>query len=411
MPRKNKKEEEVKEEVKSTRKSSVKEKQPSIIEEKPVINERRSDEPSISEKREYLRRKKLNNRKYISFNTRFIISLLVFMVLLTTSLILIIMSISKINEQTVDYKESSKIDYNVILKDDSFYDSKYFKDVNKPKIYISTLIKSIDTTFDYNFGVSEDSNIAFKYNVVGKLVILNADATKVFYDDELELVSEKQLILANGKRVNIHENIDIDYEHYNSIANTFRQNYGLNTTSYLEIVINVSSKNLDDNYDLDDNYSRSIKIPLAQQEVDISIADDNTSNVHKVIVKNKLLVSNRLFVSIGIVAFIIAVVCLIKIVNMILKVYTPKISKYDRYIKKILKEYDRLIVNTTTAPNITDFRIVRINSFAELLDVHDNLNLPIRYYVITEHQKSIFYVAHHGEVYVYIVKAVDLEKY
>lgn len=407
MPKKNKKEE-IKEETKSVKKSSTKEK---VVEEKVEVNETKNSEPSINEKKEYLRRKKLNSKKYYSFNTRFIISLLVFMVLLTTSLILIIMSISKINEQTVDYKESSKIDYNVILKDDSFYDSKYFKETNKPKIYISSLIKNIDTTFDYNFGVSENSNIQFKYNVVAKLVILNADSTKVFYDDVLELITEKQIMLANDKRVNIHETIDLDYEYYNNIANTFRQNYGLNTTSYLEVLINVSSKNLDNNYDLDDTYSRSIKIPLAQQEVDISVADDNSSNVHKVVVKNKLLVSNRLFISIGIIALVIAVVCLIKIVNMILKVYTPKLSKYDRYIKKILKEYDRLIVNTTTAPNITDFRIVRINSFAELLDVHDNLNLPIRYYVITEHQKSIFYVAHHGEVYVYIVKAVDLEKY
>ena len=409
MPKKNKKEE-IKEETKSPKKNNVKETN-KVVEEKVEVKETAQHEPTINEKKEYLRQKKLNSRKYFSFNTRFIISLLVFMVLLTTSLILIIMSISKINEQTVDYKESSKIDYNVILKDDSFYDSKYFKENNKPRIYISSLIKKIDTTFDYNFGVSENSNIEFKYNVVAKLVILNADSTKVFYDDVLELITEKQIMLTNDKRVNIHETIDLDYEYYNSIANTFRQNYGLNTTSYLEVLINVSSKNLDSNYDLDDTYSRSIKIPLAQQEVDISIADDNSSNVHKIVVKNKLLVSNRLFISIGIIALIIAVVCLIKIINMILKVYTPRLSRYDRYIKKILKEYDRLIVNTTTAPNITDFRIVRINSFAELLDVHDNLNLPIRYYVITEHQKSIFYVAHHGEVYVYIVKAVDLERY
>lgn len=410
MPRKNKKEEII-EEPKTTKKSSSKVKEEPKKDEIEVKSAPKNDEPTISEKKEYLRRKKLNSKKYISFNTRFIISLLVFMVLLTTSLILIVMSISKINEQTVDYKESSKIEYNVLLKDDSYYDSKYFKNNNRPKIYISSLIKNIDTTFDYNFGVNEDSNLEFNYNVIGKLVILNADSTKVFYDDEIELVTNNRIILNNEKRVNIHETIDIDYEYYNNIANTFRQNYGLNITSYLEVIINVKSHNLDDKYDLNDNYSRSIKIPLAQQEVDIQVDDDKTSSVHKVIVKNKLLVSNRLFVTIGVVALIIAIICLMKIVNMILKVYTPKISKYDRYIKKILKEYDRLIVNTTTAPNITDFRIVRINSFAELLDVHDNLNLPIRYYVITEHQKSIFYVAHHGEVYVYIVKAVDLEKY
>ena len=353
---------------------------------------------------------KIKRKTYISFNARFTITLVIFAALLVTSLILIFMSISKINEQTVDYKESSKLDYVVLLKDSSKYDQKYFKDDSRQKIYISSLIKNIDAAFDYNFSVNEKSNIEFKYNVVGKLVILNSDGTKVFYNDDIELVNEKTLILANEKKINIHEKIDLDYDYYNSIANNFRQNYGLNTTSYIEVVMTVYSKTLDDKFDLNDKYTRSIKIPLAQQEVDIQAGDDDSNYIHKVIVKNKLLVSNRLCITIGIISFVIAIICLTKIVNMIIKVYTPKMSKYDKYIKKILKEYDRLIVNTTTAPDIHDFRIVRINRFEELLDVHDNLSLPIRYYIITEHQKSIFYISHNNEVYVYIIKAVDLEK-
>ena len=367
------------------------------------------EEKSINAKKEYLRVKKLNSKKYVSFNTRFTISLVIFFVLLVSSIALILMSISKINDQTVDYKESSRVDYSVLLKDDTQYDKKYFKDNNRPKIYISSLIKNIDTTFDYYFDVNENSKVEFDYNITGKLVILNADSTKVFYDDEIELVSNKKVLLNNEKKISIHENINLDYDYYNNIANTFRQNYGLNTTSYLEVVLNVKGKNLDDKFNLNDTYTRSIKIPLAQQEVDIQVASDNSTTVHKLTVKNKLRVSNRLCIAVGIIALLIAIICLIKIVNMLLKVYTTKLSNYDRFIKKTLKEYDRLIVNTTTAPDITNFKIVRINSFAELLDVHDNLNLPIRYYVITEHQKSIFYVTHNNEVYVYIVKAVDLD--
>ena len=398
MPQKSKKEE-IKEEVKEEKVTTVKKSTKKTV----------KTDPTIDEKKEYLRVKKLNQKKYVSFKTRFALSLSIFIVLLITSVILIIMSLSKINEQTVDYKESSKVNYNVLLKDDSQYDKKYFKDNNRPKIYISSLIKNIDTTFDYSFTVNEKSNILFEYSIVGKLVILNSDSTKVFYDDEIELISKKKALLSENKRIEIRENINLDYDYYNNIANTFRQNYGLNTTSYIEVILKVDGKNLDDKYDISETYTRSIKVPLAQQEVDIQVGDDNSSTVHKVIVKNKLLVSNRLCITIGLIALVIAIICLIKVVNMIMKVYTPKMSTYDKYIKKILKEYDRLIVNTTTAPDITNFHIVRINSFAELLDVHDNLNLPIRYYVITEHHKSIFYVTHNNEVYVYIVKAVDLD--
>ena len=389
MPRKSKKEE-------------IIEKTKTAKEEVKIV------EPTIDEKKEFLRRKKLNSKKYYSFNMRFTISFVIFLVLFVTSIVLILMSLSKINEQTVDYKESSKVDYKVLLKDNTQYDEKYFKNNSQPKIYISSLIKNIDTNFDYEFSINEKSNIEFEYNIIAKLVILNIDSTKVFYDDEIELIGNKKVKLTNEKKLNIHENIMLDFDYYNNLANSFRQKYGLNTNSYIEIILNVKGKNLDDIFDLNDKYKRSIKIPLSQQEVDIQIADDNASIVHKVITKNKLLVSNRLCISIGLISLVIAIICFVKMINMFMKVYSPKNTKYDKYIKKILKEYDRLIVNTTTAPDITNYRIVRINSFAELLDVHDNLNLPIRYYVITEHHKSIFYVTHNNEVYVYIVKAVDL---
>ena len=354
MPRKSKKEEEIVEEVKTTKTRKPKNEKVDKVVEK-------NNEPTIDEKKEYLRRKKLNRKKYYSFNTRFTISLAIFLILFITSIILILMSLSKINEQTVDYKESSKVEYSVLLKDNTEYDDKYFKNNSQPKIYISSLIKNVDTTFDYKFNVNEKSNIEFNYNVIAKLVILNIDSTKVFYDDEIELVGDKKVILANEKVLDIHENINIDYDYFNNLANNFRQRYGLNTTSYIEVVLNVKGKNLDNKFDLNDTYSRSIKIPLAQQEVEIQVADDNSSSVHKVIVKNKLLVSNRLCITIGFVSLVIAVICFVKIVNMFTRVYRPRSSKYDKYIKKILKEYDRLIVNTTTSPDVENFNLVRIN--------------------------------------------------
>lgn len=85
-------------------------------------------------------------------------------------------------------------------------------------------------------------------------------------------------------------------------------------------------------------------------------------------------------------------------------------SPYDKYINKILNEYDRLIVETTTAPDIENKNIIRIDSFNELLDVRDNLSLPIKYYIITKHQKCNFYINHNDELYLLTIKAVDIEK-
>ena len=51
-----------------------------------------------------------------------------------------------------------------------------------------------------------------------------------------------------------------------------------------------------------------------------------------------------------------------------------------------------------------------INSFYELLDVRDSVNKVIMFYEITKHQKAIFYLVDGNELYIYTLKAVDVEK-
>ena len=46
----------------------------------------------------------------------------------------------------------------------------------------------------------------------------------------------------------------------------------------------------------------------------------------------------------------------------------------------------------------------------ELIDARDNLRLPIMYYSISKHNKCWFYILHGRKMYLYIVKAVDLEE-
>ena len=75
-----------------------------------------------------------------------------------------------------------------------------------------------------------------------------------------------------------------------------------------------------------------------------------------------------------------------------------------------MNEYDRLIVETSTAPDLKNARIIKINKFEELLDVRDNLKLPIKYYVVNNHQKCNFYINHGDELYLLVIKAIDIEE-
>ena len=70
-----------------------------------------------------------------------------------------------------------------------------------------------------------------------------------------------------------------------------------------------------------------------------------------------------------------------------------------------------MIVETETAPVINDnINVIKVGKFQELLDVRDNLKLPIKYYVVNKHQKCYFFISHEEELYLLTIKEVDLEE-
>lgn len=75
-----------------------------------------------------------------------------------------------------------------------------------------------------------------------------------------------------------------------------------------------------------------------------------------------------------------------------------------------MKEYDRMIVETVTLPKFDNYNILNIKSFNELLDVRDNLRLPIMFYEVSEHEKAHFYILRDKNLYLYTLKEVDLQK-
>ena len=83
--------------------------------------------------------------------------------------------------------------------------------------------------------------------------------------------------------------------------------------------------------------------------------------------------------------------------------YLAKKSNYDKIVSKYLKEYDRLIAESSTLLSFEGKEIIRVSKFTELLDIHDNVQLPIMYYEITKHELSYFYISHSNTIYLFEV--------
>ena len=75
----------------------------------------------------------------------------------------------------------------------------------------------------------------------------------------------------------------------------------------------------------------------------------------------------------------------------------------------MMRQYDRLIVEHFTCPDLQKFNVIKIKDFNELLDMRDNLKTPILYYNVQKHLKSYFYIQNYKDLYLLVIKDVDLE--
>ena len=352
-------------------------------------------------------RTSVNEKTYVSYFNRVLIYALSLLLCFILATIFMSNAVTTKKDQFITYKETSNLDYKVNLKKNDFYEQKY---LGKDMIYVASLIDTIDIDFNYIFDIEKKSDISFDYDITGKLVISDTNGQNTFYEKEYDLSKTKKESINAKKSHKINEKISIDYDKYNNLANKFRTNYGIDTTSNLIVSLNVHKKGSDKNeYKLDNKSAVSVTIPLSEKAINIKIDHNDINNSSQLFTSSSVTIDNYAYLLISIVFIILLPVFMFPLVGLLLSMETNK-SPYDKYINKILNEYDRLIVETTTAPDIENKNIIRIDSFNELLDVRDNLSLPIKYYIITKHQKCNFYINHNDELYLLTIKAVDIEK-
>lgn len=333
---------------------------------------------------------------------KLLIDIIIFFAFFILTIYLLLNAFNYNNSKTIYYEEKSNLDYKVYLKKNDFFNTNYLE---KDKLYIASLIDKIKIYFNYNYNIDDNENIKFNYKIVGKLIILNNTGNKVYYEKDYSLLNNNTVLMHNQKEKIINEQIDIDYSKYNEIASKFKSLYGIDAESKFIINMTISKTNIDSDLDyINDTSIMSITIPLSKKSVEISLDYKDVNNSNYILKNESFIKRNIPYIIMSIITIFLTIFMFIKIKRNIYKIIKKK-TKYDKYVNKLLREYDRLIVETHNLISLENKEIILLKNFNEILDVHDNLQLPILYHVIIKHKKCYFYIVHVDMAYLYIVSA------
>ena len=330
-------------------------------------------------------KKKTNTTKmiYIGYTPRLVICTILIPILSILTIIFIYHAFTIDELVNIRYTEQSITNYNI-------------KDNN------------MDLDIAYQYKSNKENNMQFTYHVEGTLTIIEKDnPEKTYYTEKYQLKEETEENIVNQKKSNYRTNLEINLEDYESIVKKYKESYEVETKSYLDIdlIINYHSTS-NASYFLTDENKATIHIPLVE---DSPIEVNDINEEKRVDKKPTVRLQSSGLLGLGVLFGLGAILSLSQAILLVYSTMDQK-SIYDKTVEKILNKYKRRIEEVPKVPRKTGKIVQNLSSIKEISKVSKNYKVPIKYCVINEHNKCQFFVEYDKELYIYVLKAIDLEK-
>ncbi len=305
-----------------------------------------------------------------------------------------------VNKKTdVNYEETSNIDYKVYLKENSFFENEYLE---KNRTYIASLIDYILIDYDYSFNVNQNVNGNYSYYIKGTLSANKNNSDDYYWSKDYILSEKVTKNYEDEKEINIKSQVKINYQTYNNLLNDFKSKYGVTMDGVLNVSLvienNIDSDLIDHTISKDSNVE--LNIPLTSLTIEVPIEANelkNNGTLFSEVVKENVLYYT-VFKYLGYVLISFSVITFFYLIYIII-IYSKRENKYYKTLKKILKTYDNIIVNTSEIPDLSDLNVISVTTFEELIDAHSEVRKPINYIALKN--EAIFILINDGMAYRY----------
>lgn len=308
------------------------------------------------------------------------------------------------NSKTIykmNYQEVANIDYKVYLKNNNYYNAIYLEEDMK---YIPNLINYIDIDYNYNLKTSSKFKILSTNIIDAKIIIKDND--KLLYNKDIHLTESETKKYLNDE-INISKNIKVNYPEYKTIVDNLLKEYSITNDIYSFLKIELSIVNDYDimeipNLDIDKK-SMVLVIPLSNNTIEIEKEYNNIKNYQEIKYALSKDINNYILLGISIIFFLITIVIFI-ILFISIKNNNFYKRQYKKVLNKILKKYNKNIVNVKDIPDMRGFDVYDVVSIEELVDTSKIFNRPIMHLEIEKDRVNLFFVEDNNEIYQYLMR-------
>lgn len=299
----------------------------------------------------------------------------------------------------MSYTSSGNYDYKVYLKPNEFINSEY---LGPDEAYILNLVDHVHIDSLYNFSSTEKTNVTGTSKTMVQLVVYYHESSDDSNNPEIlkkENVLDEKIISFNDNTYNEMGSYDIYLDDYLKTLQEFQSQVKISVDGYLVVTSETNFNGSVGGATYKDSYSNTLKIPLSDSVV--KIENDKANPKESKVYESDLVKTNKTvmgyIVIANIVAFIIICVLLKK-----LFMFTNK-SEYERTLTKILKNYDDVIVNTSSVIDVSEYKLIEIDEFKEILNLSRELLLPIMNYEVMKGSETWLYIIKDNILYRYVI--------
>ena len=333
------------------------------------------------------------------------ISLLTF--LLAVGFLLIVFGITD-SYVTFKYSEDNSINYKVYLKPNNYFDTPY---LGENRTYITSIIDYIHINYIYSLNFSEKISGDYTYRIEAVVYANKSGGDGYYWTKTYNLTEPKKVKLDNKDHLLINEIVDVDYNQYNKVLEDFKKDYSIETDGLLKIQLIVESNATGDKYT--DNIkipsNLSLSVPLLEKAVEASIEKNAVSN------DNTLTMIDSVAKYIKSICFVLGLLIIALTIFLIIRIFINRSLNrrkhlYESTLKKFVDSHDSIIANVTNLPDITDLSLIHVSSFDELIDVYNEVRMPINFYENSNHTKAVFIIINDRMCWEYVLDKREMEK-